>query len=203
MSSLGCYFLSHIYLGFPCFFWASGVSPVSSGSFACVATAAHCCAVLCFQILLDYWADLHMWLQSYTLARTSHWQGRGDHLESPCPILSPQWKTPAKRKKMLWVDEHQNGQVAGVQDKKGWETGYVQPGKEKAKGDITTPFHLATKGYREDGTRPFSEVQSIWTGQKGYKLHQEKFFFRKKNKFPRKMVQQQNRAQSICGCPPY
>lgn len=54
----------------------------------------------------------------------------------------------------------------------------------------------------EDGTRPFSEVHNIQTGRKGYKLQQEKFLFRKKNKFPRKMVQHQNRAQSICGCPP-
>lgn len=52
VSSLGCYFLSHIYLRFPCFFWASGVSLVSSGNFAWVEIATHCWALLCFQILL-------------------------------------------------------------------------------------------------------------------------------------------------------
>lgn len=106
--SLGCYFLSHIYIGFPCFFWASSVTPVSSGIFAFVTIAAHCCAECCaFRFCLDYWAALHMWLQSYSLTRTSHWQGLGDHLESPCPVLSPQCKILAKWNKMLWVDDHQ------------------------------------------------------------------------------------------------
>lgn len=168
--ALGCYFLSHIYSGLPCFFLASGVSPVSSGSFACVAVAL---------------------------------AGAGRlHLESPCPVLSLQCKTSAKWNKMLWMDDHQEGQGAGVQDKKGWEIGFAQPGKDKAKGNMTSPFHLARKGYREDGTRPFSEVHNIQTGRKGYELQQEKFLYRKKNKFPSKMVQHQNRAQSVCGCPP-
>lgn len=53
---------------------------------------------------------------------------------------------------MLWVNDHQDGQGAGVQDKKRGEAEFVQPGKEKEKGDITAPFHLARKEYREDET---------------------------------------------------
>lgn len=78
---LGCYFLSHIYLGLPCFLWVSRVSPVSSGSFACVPVASHCCAKCrAFRFSLDYWAALHMWLQSCSLTRTSRWQGLGDSI---------------------------------------------------------------------------------------------------------------------------
>lgn len=70
--ALGCYFLSYIHPELPCFPWASRVSPVSSGNFACVAVAAHSCAKGCgFRSCLDYWAAFRVWLQSCYLTSIS------------------------------------------------------------------------------------------------------------------------------------
>lgn len=62
---------------------------------------------------------------------------------------------------MLWVDDHQDGQGDGVQDKKLRDWICSPWKKKKTKGDITAPFHLTRKGYREDGMRPFSEVHNV------------------------------------------
>lgn len=193
--------LSHIHLGFPCFFWVSGVSPGSSGSFACVAIAAHCCAVLCFQILFGLLScSAHL----YSLTRTSHWQGLGDHLESPCPVLSPPVQdiqfyppNPSKMEQNALGGWPLNDHRAGVQDENGWENEFVLPGKEKAKKDITAPFHLARKEYREDGMRPFSKGHSIWTGQKGYKLHQKKSSLLRKTNSPRRWYSTKTRPRAF------
>lgn len=64
----------------------------------------------------------------------------GLHLESPCPLFSPQCKTSAKWNKMLWVDDHQDGRGDGVQDKKDWETGFVHPGKKRRQRGILLPL---------------------------------------------------------------
>lgn len=63
---------------------------------------------------------------------------------------------------MLWVNDYQDGQGAGVQDKKGWEVGFAQPGKEKENGDMTNPFHLARKVYREDGTGKYTQMCTVF-----------------------------------------
>lgn len=162
VSSLGCYFLSHIYPGFPCCFWVSSMSPLSSGSFACVTIAAHCYAKCCaFRFCLEYWAALHTWLQSYSLTRTSQGPGRG--WETPSRITMSSFIPPSAR-------HQQNGEKCSgwmttkmvkemeYRIKKAERLDLFSLEKRRQRGILLPLFHLARKGYGEDGTGPFSEV---------------------------------------------